>query len=424
MEVDLGQLRMPCTCGRAHNITVKGVWIEEGAARRLYEMLTEGDLREFTAPVIVWDENTSEAVEERMEDVAEICQEICLSGKDLRADDRSVEILEETLPDETDLILAVGGGTIHDLSRYVAYERRIPFISVPTAATMDGFTSTDSVLFWKGEKKRFQAEGPLYVFADTSIFSEAPYRLTASGISQVLGRYICLADWRISHLVTREYLCEEICGMEYRAVKDVVKRLDDIREKDEDACERLMYALLLTGLATQMTGSLRPAACAEHQMAWLWDLEVINGSTDAMYGEKIGAAALILEEYYSRFREAIEDGQCRVIPYEKIDPSYFREKFGLKGLYETILRENTPDPLLEVEEQKLCRVLPEIAEILEDIPSGEKLKDMMEEGGCRQTIGQVSLSGQMVREALELAPYIQRSLSFLRLSKMLKISEE
>ena len=164
MEVDLGQLRMPCTCGRAHNITVKGVWIEEGAARRLYEMLTEGDLREFTAPVIVWDENTSEAVEERMEDVAEICQEICLSGKDLRADDRSVEILEETLPDETDLILAVGGGTIHDLSRYVAYERRIPLISVPTAATMDGFTSTDSVLFWKGEKKRFQAEkaGPVF----------------------------------------------------------------------------------------------------------------------------------------------------------------------------------------------------------------------------------------------------------------------
>lgn len=66
MEVDLGQLRMPCTCGRAHKIAVRGVWIEEGASRRLYEMLTEGELREFTAPVIVWDENTSEAVEEIM----------------------------------------------------------------------------------------------------------------------------------------------------------------------------------------------------------------------------------------------------------------------------------------------------------------------------------------------------------------------
>lgn len=424
MEVDLGQLRMPCTCGRAHRISVKGIWIEEGASRRLYEMLTEGELREFTAPVIVWDENTSEAVEEKMEDVVEICQEICLSGKNLRADDRSVEILEETLPDEADLILAVGAGTIHDLSRYVAYERRIPFISVPTAASMDGFVSSDSFLYWKGERKRFQAESPLYVFADTDIFAKAPYRLTASGISEVLGRYICLADWRIAHLVTREYICGEICDMEYRALKDVARHLDDIRERDEDGCERLMYALLLTGLAEQMAESRRPAACAEHHMAMLWDLEVINGPTDALYGEKIGAAALILEEYYARFREAIEEGRCRVVPYQKTDPSYFREKFGDGRLCEAILRENTPDPLLDVDGMRLLQVLPEIAKILDDIPSGEKLKDMMEEGGCRQTIGQISLSGRMVRDALELAPYVQRSLSFLHITKMLAISEE
>lgn len=424
MEVDLGQLRMPCTCGRAHKIAVRGVWIEEGASRRLYEMLTEGELREFTAPVIVWDENTSEAVEEIMEDVVEICQEICLSGKSLRADDRSVEILEETLPEETDLILAVGGGTIHDLSRYMAFERRIPFISVPTAATMDGFVSAESILFWKGERKIFAGESPLYVFADTEIFSKAPYRLTASGISEILGRYICLADWKISHLVTGEYICEEICGMEYRAIRDVTKRLDDIREKDEDACERLMYALLLSGLAAQMTGNRRPAACAEHQLSQLWDMEVVNGPVDALYGEKTGVAALILEEYYSRYQRAIEEGTCRLAPYRGTEPAYLQEKFGPKGLWETIQRENTPDPLLEIDEKRLNRTLPEIAEILDEIPSSEKIKDMMEEGGCRQSIGQISLSSDMVREALELAPYVQRSLSFLRMTKMLKISEE
>ena len=424
MEVDLGQLRMPCTCGRAHRISVRGVWIEEGATRRLYEMLTEGELREFTSPVIVWDENTSEAIEKIMEDVVEICQEICLSGKNLRADDRSVEILEETLPDETDLILAVGGGTIHDLGRYIAYERRIPFISVPTAATMEGFVSAESVLFWRGERKIFPAEGPLYVFADTDIFSKAPYRLTAAGISEALGRYICLADWQISHLVSGEYICREICDMEYRALRDVVKRLDDIREQDEDACERLMYALLLAGLAAQMTESRRPVACGEHQLSQLWDMEIINGPAEALYGEKTGVAVLLLENFYADFQRAIEDGQCMVVPYRKAEPAYLKEKFGAKGFYESVLRENTPDPLMEVDPERLKHALPEIAEILDDIPSGEKLKDMMEEGGCRQNIGQVSLSANMVREALELAPYVERSLSFLRITKMLKILEE
>ena len=90
MEMDLEHLRKPCTCGRAHEISVRGIWIEEGASKRLYEMLTEGELREFTAPVIVWDDNTSEAAEEALEDVAEICQEICLSSAGLQADNRSV----------------------------------------------------------------------------------------------------------------------------------------------------------------------------------------------------------------------------------------------------------------------------------------------------------------------------------------------
>ena len=202
MEMDLEHLRKPCTCGRAHEISVRGIWIEEGASKRLYEMLTEGELREFTAPVIVWDDNTSEAAEEALEDVAEICQEICLSSAGLQADNRSVEILEETLPEETDLILAVGSGTIHDLSRYVSSQRRIPFISVPTAASVDGFLSTIAAMTWNGMKKSLPAQAPLYVFADTDIFSKAPYRLTASGISDLLGKYICLADWRIANLVT------------------------------------------------------------------------------------------------------------------------------------------------------------------------------------------------------------------------------
>ena len=425
MEVDLGQLRKPCSCGRAHNASVRGIWIEEGASRRLYEMLTEGELREFTAPVIVWDDPTSEAVEEILEDVLEICQEeICLSGNPLAADNRSVEILEETLPEETDLILAVGGGTIHDLSRYIAYERRIPYISIPTAASTDSYLAEEALLLWDGEKKLFPAESPLYVFADTNIFSRAPYRLTASGISDLLGRYICLADWKIAHLAGGEYLCREICDLEYRALKDVTRRLDDIREKDEDACERLMYGLLLSGLCVQMAGSMRPAVSAPHHISRLWEMEIINGSTDSLYGERVGVATLLLEEYYHRFRRAIEDGVCLVVPPRKQEPEFFRQKFGPRGLFESVLRENTPEPLLEVDPKRLRQALPEIAEILEEIPSGEKLRDMMEEGGCRQTLGRVALSGQLISETLELAPYMQGSLSFLRLSKMLKIAGE
>jgi glycerol-1-phosphate dehydrogenase [NAD(P)+] len=421
MEVDLEHLRRPCTCGRAHEITVRGIWIEPGASRRLYEMLTEGELREFTSPVIVWDDNTSEAAEAAMEDVAEICQEICLSAENLHADNRSVEILEETLPEETDLILAVGSGTIHDLSRYVSAQRKIPFLSVPTAASVDGFLSTIAAMTWDGMKKSVPAQAPLYVFADTDIFARAPYRLTASGISDLLGKYICLADWRIAHAVTGEYFCEEICDMEYRAVKDVVKRLDDIRDGDADAAEKLMYALLLSGLAMQMTGNSRPASCAEHHLSHLWEMEVINGHTDALHGEKVGVGMLLAEQYYRRIQAAIEAGTCGIRHYEGLEKELLQNTFGCHGLYEAVMEENTPDPMEEVDPEKLRDALPEIAEILEDIPSGQKLRDMLEEGGCRTSLPEIGLPESIGEESLALAPYVRKRMSLLRLSRMLLI---
>ena len=55
-------------------------------------------------------------------------------------------------------------------------------------------------------------------------------------------------------------------------------------EGEEDECEQLMYALILSGLAMQMIGNSRPASCAEHQVTHLWDMEVINGPLDALHG--------------------------------------------------------------------------------------------------------------------------------------------
>ena len=52
-----------------------------------------------------------------------------------------------------DVLVAIGGGTIHDLTRYAATEYDIPFVSVPTAASVDGFAANVVSLTWDGMKK-------------------------------------------------------------------------------------------------------------------------------------------------------------------------------------------------------------------------------------------------------------------------------
>ena len=87
------------------------------------------------------------------------------------------------MEEDIDLILAVGTGTIHDISRYVAFQYKIPFISVPTAASVDGFVSTVAAMTWNGLKKTVPAAPPIAVYADSNIFEEAPRRMNTNGVT-------------------------------------------------------------------------------------------------------------------------------------------------------------------------------------------------------------------------------------------------
>ena len=87
------------------------------------------------------------------------------------------------------------------------------------------------------------------------------------------------------------------------------------------------------GLAMQMIGNSRPASCAEHQVTHLWDMEVINGPLDALHGEKVSVAALLVLEEYKRIAAAITQGRCHAKPYENEDEELLKETFGKKGFW-------------------------------------------------------------------------------------------
>ena len=46
-----------------------------------------------------------------------------------------------TIDAKTQVILGIGGGKVIDAGKYAAYLRKLPFISMPTSASSDGFSS-------------------------------------------------------------------------------------------------------------------------------------------------------------------------------------------------------------------------------------------------------------------------------------------
>ena len=399
MRVDADDFARPCSCGREHHIDVKEILIESGAVKKLEEEMSEGFLKNYISPLLICDTNTCCFAEEEMEDISDRCQVLVLEAEGLHADEHAVEIVENNMDEDIDLILAVGSGTIHDISRFVAHRYKIPFVSVPTAASVDGFVSTVAAMTWEGVKKTIPCAAPLCVYADTDIFAKAPGRLTASGVSDLMGKYICLADWKIANLLTGEYYCEYLAEMEEKALKAVKGSLRAIASGEEEACEKLMYGLILSGLAMQMAGNSRPASGAEHHMSHFWEMEVINGPLDALHGEKVSVGTMLVLEEYKRLANAISEKRCKVKEYEDSDEEL----------------------LLEVQPEYLKERLPEIAEIIEKLPEPEEMKALLEKAGCRRSLNDIGLSKEDKELSLRLSPYVRRRLTFMRVSKMLEI---
>ena len=76
-----------------------------------------------------------------------------------------------------------------------------------------------AAMTWYGQKLSFASTPPVAVFADPGISAEAPARLTASGVGDVLGKYTSLFDWHLSRLLTGEYECPNIVALTEAALE-------------------------------------------------------------------------------------------------------------------------------------------------------------------------------------------------------------
>lgn len=421
MRVDVEEYRSPCSCGREHDVLVKGIVIASGAVGELERDLKEGPLSGYRNVVLVCDENTRRASEEIMRPVYQNSLVIELSPEGLHADNQHVDLLEGLVPEDADLLLAVGSGTVHDLTRYVSKQRQIPFVSVPTAPSVDGFVSTVAAMTWEGVKKTMPAQAPLYVYADTDIFGRAPERLIAAGVGDLLGKYVCLADWRIAHLLTGEYLCERVIALEEKALMEVKECLLGEGFGDAASLEKLMYALLLSGLAMQMVGNSRPASGAEHHLSHFWEMEVDNPHTDALHGEKVAVGTALMTSKYHALEKVLREGSFTASPWEKVREKKMAQVeavFGRAGILPAIREENDPELLEGVDPEEIKMHADQIAKVLAQMPSKEEMDQLLTAGGCPKSTEDIGLSGEeaFVRESEELSPFVRRRLTLNRVS--------
>ncbi|PAD43553.1 hypothetical protein CHH54_06440 [Bacillus sp. 7520-S] len=218
---------------------------------------------------------------------------------DIIADEASLISVMLKVEQSTKLLVAVGAGTIHDIVRFVSGKTNKPFVSIPTAPSVDGFTSLGAPIVVQGSKKTYQLVAPIALFADMVVLQHAPPALIAAGFGDMVGKYTSLFDWKIGALLKNEAYSELVADLTAEALSASVDKVADIGKRTTAGVQVLMESLLTSGLAMALFGYSHPASGAEHHLSHYWEMEALRlGKKQLLHGAKVGLSTQIINRFY------------------------------------------------------------------------------------------------------------------------------
>lgn len=302
-----------CDCGNVHNkIMIETMMIGDTALEKCTEFIL---IKKYASVLMIADERTYEAAGEKLHTLLDekgLEHSICLiepnQNGDVVADEVSIVQAMLQLNDHEDAIIAVGSGTIHDIARFCAAKTSKPFISIPTAASVDGFTSLGAPIIVRGVKKTFQTVSPIALFADINVLMNAPKEMTAAGVGDMLAKFTSLADWEFGHLHAGEPYCPLTASITEESLRKCVEKIEEIATGEKEGIQTLLMALIESGLAMLIFGQSHPASGGEHHLSHYWEMEFLQkDQPQVLHGAKVGVSSILLANLYKQWFGNIDD---------------------------------------------------------------------------------------------------------------------
>ncbi len=280
-----------CECGMSHLCPIDQVIIKKNACEDL-AALTEG----YKNILLVADTNTYSVCGDKVKSAigAKITDTLIYQRCGvLVPDEVAINELSSKVTDATDLIVGIGSGVINDLCKIVSFNHKIPYYIVATAPSMDGYASKGSALILEGMKVTLNADVPKAIIADTEVLANAPVDMIRAGYGDIIGKYSCLNDWKLSALVNGEYICERVWNATYDVVERTVRLADGINERTADAIGALMEALVAVGILMAYVGNSRPASGSEHHLSHYFEIVgIVRGEEYLPHGIDVCCSAI------------------------------------------------------------------------------------------------------------------------------------
>ena len=189
------------------------------------------------------------------------------------------------------LLLAVGSGTVADLAKQVAAELGVPVVVVQTAASVNGYADSLSVLVRNGAKRTAPSTWPSALVIDHDVLRGAPDRLTRAGVGDAAAAWTAPADW---YLACALGLDRAFDGGVLQPVLDAADGLLTADPDTPEALTALVDTLTLGGLSIGATGTTAGLSGCEHLVSHLLDMAAMaDGTAHDLHGAQVGVASVV-----------------------------------------------------------------------------------------------------------------------------------
>lgn len=334
-----------------------------------------------------------------------------------------VEALANALASTNAIPVAVGSGSINDVTKLAAHRCHRPYMAVATAASMDGYTASGASITFRGSKQTFNCPAPQAVVADLGVIAAAPPELNAAGYADLMAKITAGADWILADALGVEAIDPTAWSFAQASLKDLLENPDGIRSGVPAILEKLVGGLMMGGVAMQWMKSSRCASGAEHQFSHLWDMQHhTHLGVAPSHGFKVGIATLAITRLYEHFLEYPSMWNAEAVlaawpPWPQCE-ARLRTMFDIPEILEKALEE-TRAKYLSVEElrswfSRLEACWPDLQQRLRHqlVPSS-LLRNALRTVGAPVDSTAIGISSERLNRSHHQAAYIRRRFTIL-----------
>lgn len=383
--------------------------------------------------MLIADENTDRVLGRRVYDAMQgqgwNVLYLILNPEGLHAENVTLARVFAAYDGQPRTFVAVGSGTITDTARFTSHRSQNPFVSFPTAASVDAYTSVNAPVTIGELKGSVYCQAPIAIFTDIPTIVDSPHWLTASGFGDLTSKFTASSDWKYTHLIWGAKFDEGIYRRALGAAQKVVDVADGISKHEPQSMAVMIEGQFESGFCMADFGNSAPASGGEHHIAHIWEMMFHWEGREGLYhGNAVGVATIIEAEWYEKLRvlskeEARERLNQTKVPSQAMQEAAIREK--LPEIAEKLIESNpiylqlTDPAIFERTKQAILDNWEKMQSTAQHVPTADQFRRWLRGLGGPTTPEELGLTQEQVDIAVNYGHYLRERFSINNIRKLL-----